>query len=249
MLSDPRVRRALALAWPRQEAAKRLYPPDGASLISGPFPPGVAEVAPDVAPARGDPAESARLLEEAGWKAGPGSVRRRAGKKASLELLFPAGQSIYTNLAEILRSGYERVGVELTLRPLDWAAFSQRADAGEFEAQITGRIFLPPNLDPYPYYHSSQAPPRGPNVGFYRNAEADRVMEAARRELDAPKRLELYRQVHRLLAADPPADFLWSVDQYWAIAKRVDGVQVSPLGLFHFLPGPLGWRPAGAAAR
>lgn len=249
ILSDPRVRRALALAWARQEAAKRLYPPDGASLISGPFLPGVAEAAPDVAPPREDPAQSARLLEEAGWKAGSGSVRRRAGKKATLELLFPAGQSIYTNLAEILRSGYERVGVELTLRPLDWAAFSQRADSGEFEMQLTGRIFLPPNLDPYQYYHSSQAPPRGPNVGFYKNAEADRAMEAARKEMDDAKRLELYRQVHRLLAADPPADFLWGVDQFWAIAKRVDGVQVSPLGLFHFLPGPLGWRPALAAGQ
>lgn len=248
-LSDRRVRRALAMAWPREDAAKRLFPPDGASLISGPYLPGVAEAAPDVAPPREDPAESARLLEEAGWKAVPGSSRRRGGKTAAIELLFPAGQSIYTNMAEILRSAFGKVGVELTLRPLDWASFIQRSDAGEFDAQIAGRILFPPNLDPYQYYHSSQTPPRGPNVGFYRNAEADRAMEAARRELDGAKRVELYRQVHRLLAADPPADFLWGVDQYWAIAKRVDGVQVSRLGLFHFLPGPLGWRPARVAAR
>ena len=249
LLSDSRVRRALALAWPRQETAKRLFPPEGASLISGPYLPGVPEVAPDVPPPHPDIAESVRLLEEAGWKSVAGAPRRRGGKKASLELLFPAGQSIYLSLAEILRSSYEKIGVELTLRPLDWAAFSQRADSGECDAQLTGRIFLPPNLDPYPYFHSSQWPPRGANVGFYSNAEADRVMEAARRELDPAKRLELYRQVHRLLAADPPADFMWGLDQYWGIAKRVDGVQISPLGLFHFLPGPLGWHPTPAAAR
>jgi hypothetical protein len=39
------------------------------------------------------------------------------------------------------------------------------------------------------------------------------------------------------------------VDQYWGMSKRVDGVVISPLGLFHFLPGPLGWRPAPAPAR
>jgi peptide/nickel transport system substrate-binding protein len=247
-LSDVRVRRALALAWPRQDTAKRLYPPDGAALASGPYLPDVPEAAPDVAPPVPNPVESARLLDQAGWKAS-GPFRRRGGKTASLELLFPAGQSIYTNLAEILRGAYEKVGVELTLRPMDWAAFSQRADAGEFEAELTGRLFFPANLDPYPFFHSSQWPPRGANVGFYKNAEADRVMEAARAELDAAKRLDLYRQVHRILAADPPADFLWGTDQYWAIAKRVDGVTVSPLGLFHFQPGPLGWRPAAAAAR
>jgi ABC-type transport system substrate-binding protein len=74
-------------------------------------------------------------------------------------------------------------------------------------------------------------------------------MEAARRELDPSKRLELYRQVAHLFAADPPADFMFSADQFWAMSKRVEDVEVAPLGLFHFLPGPLGWRPAAAAAR
>ncbi len=249
LLADVRVRRALALAWPREEASRRLYPPNGASLVSGPYPPGAAENAPDVAPPKFDPLESARLLDEAGWRAGGDGVRRRGGKKAVLELLYRAGAAMDGNLAEILRASYEKVGVELVLRPLEWAAYAQRADAGEFDAMLYARIFLPPNLDPYPYYDSGQWAPKGQNLGFYGNAEADRAMQAARREVDPSRRLELYRQVHRILAAEPPADFLWGVDQTWGIAKRVEGVTVSPLGLFHFLPGPLGWRPAPAAAR
>ena len=74
-------------------------------------------------------------------------------------------------------------------------------------------------------------------------------MEAARRETDSKRRLELYRQVHRVLAADPPADFLWSVGQYWGISKSLGSVELSPIGLFHFLPGPLGWKPTAVAAR
>jgi ABC-type transport system substrate-binding protein len=62
--------------------------------------------------------------------------------------------------------------------------------------------------------------------------------------MDYSKRLELLRQVHRLLAADPPADFLWDADQYWGISKHIEGVVTSPIGLFHFLPGPLAWRLA-----
>jgi peptide/nickel transport system substrate-binding protein len=250
-LADSRVRRALALTWPREEVAKRLYPPDGATLVSGPYPPGAAETAPDVSPPRENLAQAARLLDEAGWKAASGSLRKKGGRTASIELLYPTGQSIYLNLADILRAAYEKVGVELNPRGLDWATFNQKGDAGEFEAQLTARLFLPPNLDPYPYFHSTQWSPRGANIGFYKNAEADRAMESARREIDAGKRIEAYRQIHRLLAADPPADFLFGADQYWAIAKRIENVQVSPMGLFHFLPGPLGWRPAapGAAAR
>lgn len=247
VLADPRVRRALAMAWPRAEAAKELYPPDGASLVSGPFPAGTAESDPGTLPPAYDPASAAKLLDEAGLRAGPDGARRKAGKKVSLELLYPVGR-IYANLAEILRQAYAKEGIELVERPLDWAAYAKRGAAGEFDAQIMGQFYLPPNLDPYPYFHSSQAPPNGSNQGFYANAEADRAMEAAERELDDARRLALYRQVHRLLAADPPADFLWSADQYWAVSKDIEGVEISALGLFHFLPGPLAWRP-GATTR
>ncbi len=246
ILSDARVRRALARAWPRAEVAKRLYPPDGAALLSGPYPAGVPENAPDVRPTPYDPAESVKLLNEAGLSMGRDGFRQRRGRRVSLEFLLPAGTPMYVNIGEILRAAYQEVGVELVLRSMDWATLLQRFSAGEFDLVLNNISFLPPNLDPYPFYHSSQAPPNGQNNGSYANPAADRAMEAAQRELDGGRRLELYREIHRLLAADPPADFLWSADQYWGLAKRVQGVEVSPLGLFHFLPGPLGWRPAAA---
>jgi peptide/nickel transport system substrate-binding protein len=246
-LADARVRRALAMAWPRTEAAKRLYPPDGADLISGPYPPGVAENAPDVAPPPYDPAAAGRLLDEAGLKIGPDGIRRRAGKRVSFEFLYPTGFSINPVLAQILRESYAKVGVELTLRPLDWAATSDRITRGEYDAVLVGNTPLPPLIDPYPMFHSSQIPPNGQNTGYYRNPEVDKIIEAARHEINTSKRIELYRQVHRLLAADPPADFLWGASQFWGISRRVDGVEISSVGLFHFLPGPLAWRPAPKA--
>jgi peptide/nickel transport system substrate-binding protein len=249
-LADPRVRRALAHAWDRAEAAKRFYPPEGATLVAGPFPPGVQENAPDLVPPAYDPAEAAKLLDEAGWKVGPKGIRRKKADRASIEMLYPTGSAIYTQIGEILRQAYEKVGVELVMRPLEWAAFTERTQKGECDVQFTGRIIYPPNVDPYPYYHSSQFPPNGENAGFYKNPETDRLLEAARAELDPARRLDLFRAIARKLAEDQASDFMWYADQYWAIAKRVDDVKVSPtIGLFHFLPGPLGWRPAPAAAR
>ncbi|HTY40605.1 MAG TPA: ABC transporter substrate-binding protein [Thermoanaerobaculia bacterium] len=249
LLADSRVRLALARSWPRADTLRRLYPPDGAALTSGPYPPNVPENAPGLEPPSYDPAESARLLEQAGWKPGPDGIRRKGGRKASIEMIYPAGQPIYEEIGEILRGAYAKVGVELVLRKLEWAAFSERSGKGESDAMFYGRIFAPPNADPYPYYHSSQFAPGGQNLGFYASAEADRLMEAARVELDPGKRLELYRQVARLFATDQPADFLFGAEQYWAMAHRVENVEVSVLGLFHFLPGPLGWRPVSAASR
>jgi len=242
-LADPRVRTALPHCWPREETARRLYPPDGAVLASGPYLPGAPENDPGVRAPSYDPSLAARLLDEAGWRTAPDGTRMRGGRKASVELLYPAGPAVYNALGEILRSSFAKVGVVLVPRPLEWAAYSARSDAGEFDAQIFARVFLPPNPDPYSFFHSSQTPPHGQNSGFYRNASADRAMEAARRETDAARRLALYREVDRLLAADPPADFLWGADQFWGLSRKLTGVAVSSLGLFHFLPGPLGWRP------
>ncbi len=241
-LKDSRVRLALSHNLNRQEMAKRLYPPEGADLISGPFPTGAPENAPELHPVTYDPAESARLLDAAGLKMGPDGFRQKGGHRVSLEIVYPGAQAMSASLAEIFGAASKKIGVEILPRPLDWAAFVQRYSAGEFDVAPNGLQYLPPNLDQFQYVHSSQAPPTGGNAGFYRNPAVDRAVEAARSETDERRRIELYRQVHRLLAADPPADFLWSTDQYWAISTRLDGVEVSPLGLFHFLPGPLGWR-------
>src|SRR5262249_51182635 len=133
-LADARVRRAPAMSWPRAEPAKRLYPPDGASLISGPYPPGVAENALDVAPPPYDPAAAGKLLDEAGLAPGPDGIRRRGGKKVSFEFLYPTSPQIYGNLAEILKEAYAKVGVDIVLRPLDWPTASQRIGNGEYDA-------------------------------------------------------------------------------------------------------------------
>lgn len=244
ILADPRVRRGLTMAWPREDTARRLYPPDGARLASGPYPPGTAENASDVRPPAYDPQGSARLFDEAGVKMGPDGVRRRGGRRASFEMLYTTAFPIYRNLAEILRDAYAKVGVELVLRPLDWAAYTQRFGEGGYDLAQWADMPLPPKVDPRGSYHSSQIPPAGSNTGFYKNPEADRLMDAGAREMDEGRRIELYRQLHRLMAADPPADFLWGADQYWAISKQLQGVETSPSGLFHFLPGPLAWRPA-----
>jgi peptide/nickel transport system substrate-binding protein len=98
-----------------------------------------------------------------------------------------------------------------------------------------------PNPDPYPYWHSSQWPPRGFNSGYYRNREADRLMEQARGEVDEARRIALYHRLHRLFRDDAPAIFLFNSTKKYGLSRRLRGVEASPLGLFSIWPGPLGW--------
>jgi peptide/nickel transport system substrate-binding protein len=239
-LSEAAVRRALGLAIPSAQIVETLYR-GRARLVSGPYPAGVVENAPDVAPLPYDPRRASELLERAGWRRDSSGIVSNGGDAASFALLIPAGQNASLQVAQILESEYGKLGVKMAIQALDWPALSARLDAGDFDACLSETIFYPPNLDPYIAFHSSQTPPNGQNTGFYRNPVVDRLIEAARVEGDRNKRLDLYRQIHRRLAEDQPNAFLFTVDVLWAVHRDLRDVETSPLGLSLFQPGRRAW--------
>ncbi|HZI65804.1 MAG TPA: ABC transporter substrate-binding protein [Thermoanaerobaculia bacterium] len=240
-LSDRRTRRALGLAIPRRRILSALFGGRGRE-VSGPYPAGVPENAPDVPPPPHAPGEAARLLSQAGYRReGTGGLAKE-GRPLAFGLSVPGGNPVSRQIAEVLRQEYARLGVEMEILVLDWPALAARLDAGDFDAVLSETSFLPPNLDPYVAFHSSQVPPNGQNVGFYSDRNADRLLEAARAETDPARRLRAYREIHRRLAEDQPAAFLFTLDSLWAIHRDLEGVEISPLGLSHFLPGRRAWR-------
>lgn len=139
------------------------------------------------------------------------------------------------------------MGIRARVRPLEWATFVERVDGGAFQAASLASSASDPNPDPYSYWHSSQWPPAGLNSGFYKNSEADRLMESARTELDDGARLRIYHRLHRIFRDDSPAVFLFNATKKYALRRRLRGVTTSPLGLFNSWPGPLGWWAFDAA--
>ena len=141
----------------------------------------------------------------------------------------------------MLSSELARVGVTARIRTLEWAAFVEKVDAGDFEAASLAWSAVDPNPDPYFYWHSSQCSPQGLNNGCYASPEADRLMEAARLEADPARRREILGRLHRLLRDDAPAVFVVNAAQKVAFRKRIRGLTTSPLGLYGIWPGPLAW--------
>src|SRR5262249_45417199 len=168
-----------------------------------------------------------------------------AGMTCESRLLASAGTTVGREIDETLAAELARVGIRATVRPMEWAAFIERIDAGDFEAASLAWSASDPNPDPYPFWHSSQTPPVGLNSGFYRGPDADRMMEQARSEPNERKRLAIYHQLHRLLRDDAPAIFVTNASLKFLISRRVRGLATSPLGLFGIWPGPLAWWEEG----
>src|SRR5262249_2476062 len=162
------------------------------------------------------------------------------GKEFEFDLLVSEGSEVGRQIDEMLASELARVGVTARVRILEWGSFVEKVDAGDFAAASLAWSAVDPNPDPYFYWHSSQCAPKGLNDGCYRNPEADRLMEEARRERDDVQRAAIYHRLHRLFRDDAPAIFVVNASKKFAFGNRVRGVTGSPLSFF-FWPGPLAW--------
>jgi len=239
--SDPRVRRAMTMLLDRPAIVRSLFR-GSARIISGPWAPDSPAYDASVRPLPFDPAAAARLLDQAGWRDTDGNgTRDQAGREFEFELLVSAGDNVGRQIDEMLSTELARVGVNARVRPLEWAAFVERINAGNFEAASLATSASDPNPDPFPYWHSSQWPPRGLNSGFYGNPDADRLMEEARREMKEDARLKIYNRLHALFRDDAPAVFVMNASAKYAFRREIAGLATSPLGFSGIWPGPVGW--------
>ncbi|MEO8349075.1 MAG: ABC transporter substrate-binding protein [Acidobacteriota bacterium] len=241
LFSDSLVRRAMTMLLDRPAIVRGLYH-GSARIISGPWAPDSPAYDATVTPLPFDPREAYLLLEQAGWRDTDGDgTRDRGGREFEFDLLVSAGSTAGRQINEIFAAELARAGVKARIRSLEWASFVDRVDSGEYEAASLAWAASDANPDPFPYWHSSQFPPAGANVAFYRNEAADELMEEARNELDPEKRRVIYHRLHRVFRDDPPVVFVVNASQKYAFRQRVRGIVTSPLGLYGFWPGPLAW--------
>ena len=136
------------------------------------------------------------------------------------------------DIASIVKEEMGRVGIQVEIKQLEWSVFMNKLDKHEFDAVSLGwggsRI---PEDDPYQIWHSASIANQGSNFISFRNAEADRLIEAIRVEFDRHKRDELCHQFHRLLHEEQPYTFLFHGQARGAVNKRFAGVTVHALGM------------------
>ncbi len=179
-----------------------------------------------------------QMLDAAGWRVPAGSrdgVRMKDGQRLTLRLMTNAGNAIRADIAALAESYWKRIGVELVTEILEWSVMLARFSRVEYDMVLIGWAL---GLDPsgFSFFHSSQAVrnPAGVVPGFnrgqFRNAEADRLIEAGRATMDLAERRRLYHELDRILNRELPYIWIFQRTVVTAIANRVQGVQWGPIG-------------------
>jgi peptide/nickel transport system substrate-binding protein len=202
-------------------------------LARGLLPPSLPGYDPALAPYPYDPERAQKLLAEAGYPDGF-DVTYTATDDETAQLL---AQSIQADLAKLK--------IRVHLRFLTAAAYFSAIGRGELPFSFSAwNLDFP---DPYDFlyskFHSDGiAAENASNETGYRNPEFDRLVAGARHELDAAKRLDMYRRAERILHEDCP--WVWHYHQVMVevVQPYVRGYQPHPVWLRDFrrtwLDGP-----------
>lgn len=234
VLSRREVRQALAYATDRETIIKYLWRGQ-AHRANGLLPPNHWAYEPDVPHYDYSPERADNLLDRAGF------VRPASGGPRFKLTLKTSTEELSRLTAAALQDQWRRVGIELELRPLEFATLLSDVSRGDF--QLCYLRWVGANNDPdiFEYvFHSKKIPPEGANRGHYRNPQLDALLDAMRVENNRENRKRLCGEVQRIVANDLPYLPLWFTDNISVHRRGLGPVELSPSNDYDFL-AKIGW--------
>lgn len=204
-LSDKNVRLALSHGTDKKELIDKILAGKGLETNS-PMIREVLDIAGDVKTYSYDPEKAKELL---------------ADKKLSLRLTTPTWSEL-TNVANLLKEQWAKIGVELTIEVLPTQELQQVIKERGYQMLLFGEAL---NIDPDPFslWHSSQKRDPGQNLALYDNKTADGLLEKARQTLNPLERIKLYQDFQKLVIEDVPAVLLYNPLYIYAQSNSIKG--------------------------
>jgi peptide/nickel transport system substrate-binding protein len=214
---DARVRQAFELSLDIAAINQVVY--EGMHIPTRqPLPAASSFFLPGFEPAPRNVARAQALLREAGVT-GPVPVE-----------LIVANNPDVRQVGEVVQAMAREAGFEVSVRAMEFASSLQATARGEFEAYLVGWSGrTDPDGNIYSFFHTNG----GQNDGKYSNPDVDRLLDAARLEVDVAKRRDLYRQALDIaLNRDrAPRLFMWNQKNVMIHSTRLTGYRALADGM------------------
>lgn len=192
-LKDARVRQALNLAVNKTSIVNNVV--NGyATVADSVIPPGVWGYS-RIGAYPFDPAKARQLLAQAGYPNG-----------FEFTLWTPVGRYLMDKqMAEAIQAQMAAVGVKMRIQTWDFQALMSEVKKGQFDSVLLGWSASSADADQamYPVFESTQFPPNS-NRALYKNAEVDKWLNDAKKEVNPARRALLYKQAQKQIMADAP---------------------------------------------
>lgn len=228
---DKRVRLAMTLALNREKMIRDIWRGVGV-VAKGNQPIGGPGSNPDIAPWPYDPARALALFKETGWedRNGDGVLEDAQGNPFVFEYTYSSGGEIAERVANFVADAYGAIGIKVVKRGVEWSVYTDLLKTRDFDAITLGWGANAPESDPVQIFHSKSIQNQGDNFAQWSNAEADRLIDQGRREMDPAKRALIWREFERVLHDEQPYTFV-RVPPWLRLVRYVGNVKTYPKGL------------------
>ena len=166
-----------------------------------------------------DPAESRRLLDQAGFP--------EVGDKPRFHLSYKTTtDQTRIIVAKAIAADLRKVGIATKVETLEWGRFKADVDHGRVELWGLSWVgFKDPDIYRFAFATSS-IPPNGGNRGWFSVPALDQLLTAGMMETDQTKRELIYKDVQRIIGLEAPYAFLWHEDVFAVVSQKVSGFEV-----------------------
>ena len=226
-LSDPNVRKALALAIDRTLIVEKVAQ-GGQTPAESYVPKGIVdtegnEFFKSYLPATADVEEAQRLLAEAGYPNGEGAptITFTYNTGSGHQMIAQAIQDMWKN----------NLGINIELKNEEWAVFQDTRN--NFNYSIARHGWIADYNDPMTFLEM-WVTGTGQNNAGYSNPEYDELISQAKSELDGTKRTELLHKAEDVLMEDMPILPIYYYTNVICANPKVKDFYKSPLGQMEF---------------
>jgi peptide/nickel transport system substrate-binding protein len=150
---------------------------------------------------RFSPDKAKALLDAAGWKPGAGGIREKDGQRLSI-LYITTNRAEYTQTGEVVQDMLRQVGIEMKIDAMSNAASLTKYQMNEHHVGRLGEINADPSVMAFPVHSRNIRGGTQGNRSKYSNPEVDAQLDAAEREVDSRKRLQMYEALQKTVTEE-----------------------------------------------
>lgn len=228
LLADPDIRKALTLAVDKKEIIAATG--DALHPISGPMLNSHFAYSKKFAQATNNPEAAKKILNKAGWKAGPEGTRIKKKQFLSFNLYINDTEE-HNAVANKLKEQWKDIGAEANIIIEDEESRQGTVATHNYDS-ILSSISVGADPDVYAFWHSSQFNPSLKtrlNFSEYKSKKADAALEGGRSRTNPKLRTVKYEPFLVAWKADNPAIALYRPQFVFLVSTELDGFIVESM--------------------
>lgn len=237
-LRDKRTRQAIAYLLDAHTMIK-VTQQDYAIPTVGPVPPKMSQYYnTSVQPYTFDPNKATTLLQKAGWQRDEKGWHRTDGGQRmdlALSLLYRAGNTMYEQMALILKQNAGKVGIPVTLQGLEGQVYTQKIDARDFDIHLRGISGNPFVFNFKPLFHTDFATSGGYNATGFGTPESDSLLDQINNTEQEADKIAYIKRLQEILHEEAAFLPIFFRIEKTAIHQRFTNTKVSGLRPYYDL--------------